>query len=72
MQAIEVYWPSLRTFEMKKEGGGGGGRKKNLAHENAKGRSTRTALTSFPALLSAPFGSTIKVVKNSIQPLFVD
>ena len=30
MQAIEVYWPSLRTFEIKGEGGGegeGGGRK---------------------------------------------
>ena len=50
MQAIEVYWSSLRAFEMK----AGRGREENLAHENAKGRSTRTSLTGFPAVFPSP------------------
>ena len=69
MQAIEVYWSSLRGFE------GGGGKEENSACENAKGRSARTSLTRFPAVFPAPFGtpgSTIKVVTNAVRPLFMD
>ena len=69
MQAIEVYWSSLRGFE------GGGGKEENSACENAKGRTARTSLTSFPAVFPAPFGtpgSTIKAVTNAVRPLFMD
>ena len=69
MQAIEVYWSSLRGFE------GGGGKDENSACENAKGRSARTSLNRFPVVFPAPFGtpgSTIKVVTNAVRPLFMD
>ena len=71
MQAIEVYWSSLRAFRMKR----GRGREENSACENAKGRSTRSSLTSFPAVFPAPFvtpSSIIKAVKNAVRPLFMD
>ena len=68
MQAIEVYWSSLRGFE------GGGGKEENSACENAKGRSARTSLNRFPAVFLAPFGtpgSTIKVVTNAALALLL-